>query len=100
MFFRPKQIDFNKIRILNKNPRYVDISEIDFFSINTESYDFNKAAIQTLKHEGDFSDFYDLIQQLIKGYNPAFDQIFTISTNNEYYVIEGNIRIIAMNIIK
>lgn len=91
---------YSDLKILNNNPRFVDTSKIDLFSLNSDHYDFKKIAIKTLEYEGDFNEFVELIEQLQNGYNPALDQIFVLNSNNSKFVLEGNRRIIAINFLK
>ncbi|WP_427902728.1 hypothetical protein [Metamycoplasma alkalescens] len=90
----------NKLRLLPNNPRYTLASKIDILNIEFEKYEKSEIIETLLKHEGDWENLYELIEQLELGYNSALDQIFLITGKDDfYYVIEGNRRIMVMNLI-
>lgn len=98
-----ENFNYKNIRLLPNNPRYERIKNIDLLNINYGNKYNKYEIIKTLldKEKYDFNNFLDLVESLSIGYSFALSTIFVIKgKDNFYYVIEGNRRIMSMNIMK
>ncbi|ATZ20843.1 hypothetical protein [Mesoplasma coleopterae] len=97
------QYNNKEIRMLPSNPRYTVMEEIDFKDLYFSKYSIIETAKELLKYEGDFSELLDLIKAIKEnGFISLNDNILLHLDNKQenYYVLEGNRRILAINLIK
>lgn len=99
-----KRIEINKIHLCKINPRTTDIDinvTGDYFREKQEllSKTENEIALEILSFEGELNDFKTLIISLSSGYNPILPRPFLINWNDEYIVVEGNRRILALKLL-
>lgn len=118
------KINVNQIRVWSKNPRYTKYDDINFQDIGKNDYKFEldnyidiyydnliDSYKNLIKNKMQIVSLIDLLESLSTGYNPNIDEIIvTISpfmlknnffnlSNKIYYVLEGNRRIFAINIL-
>jgi hypothetical protein len=99
--FKSIEKSYRTLRVLPLNPRFTNASQINIKNLRFDNYNLQNAIEKTLQFEGNFSDLLELTQQMASGYNPALDQVFVIKgVDGEYYVLEGNRRLIVINFFK
>lgn len=90
------------IRLLPINPRYTNFEDIDFKNLDFENYSEIDIARELIKYEGNLEDLLELINAIISnGFLYLNDKILIHSDikNKNYYILEGNRRLLAVKLI-
>jgi hypothetical protein len=91
-----------EVRMLPINPRYTDMGKVDFDNLNFSDYNEIEVAKELLKYEGDLSDLCELIEAIkVNGFLYLNDKIllhYDLQKSN-YYVLEGNRRVLSLKLI-
>ncbi|MGL4343168.1 MAG: hypothetical protein ACRCRZ_01175 [Metamycoplasmataceae bacterium] len=101
------KLKISDILLSPNNPRFTLINSFDedlisFLKENKLNLEQNEILIKLFSLEGDFFDFFTLLNSInSNGFNNSTEPIFIIENNNDknYLVAEGNRRIMALKLI-
>lgn len=98
-----KNICLNNVFLSEKNPRYTLLNSFDNltnFIIGNKEKSEEQIFLDLLMTEGDFSDLESLLSSILSfGFQNINEPIYLVKNNLDYYVAEGNRRIMCLKLI-